>query len=103
MPLARALVGECRERRNSRRAFALATPCPTPRATITVPAAAVKRLRTARPRGGAPKRSSFVNPALFEESTRTIRVEGLPARWPGYPAPEELAALGTDWVARGTS
>lgn len=46
---------------------------------------------------------SFDNPALFEESTRTIRVEDLPARWRSYPAPEELAALGTDRVARGTS
>jgi RES domain-containing protein len=33
----------------------------------------------------------------------TIRVEDLPARWRRYPAPEELAALGTDWAARRTS
>jgi RES domain-containing protein len=33
----------------------------------------------------------------------TVRVVDLPARWRSYPAPEELAALGTEWVARGTS
>jgi len=43
-------------------------PCPPPRATIASPAAEVKRLRTGEARGGAPKRSSFDNPALFEES-----------------------------------
>jgi RES domain-containing protein len=33
----------------------------------------------------------------------TVRVDDLPGRWRTYPAPEELAALGTEWVARGTS
>jgi RES domain-containing protein len=33
----------------------------------------------------------------------TVRVDDLPARWRSYPAPEELAALGTEWVARATS
>jgi RES domain-containing protein len=33
----------------------------------------------------------------------TVRVDDLPARWRSYPAPEELAGLGTEWVARGTS
>lgn len=33
----------------------------------------------------------------------TIRIEDLPPRWRSYPAPEELAALGTDWVDRRTS
>jgi hypothetical protein len=51
-------------------------------------------------RSGAP---SSTRPSLRKARTRTIRVEDLPARWPGRPAPEELAALGTDWVARGTS
>ena len=32
-----------------------------------------------------------------------IRVEDLPARWRSYPAPDELAALGADWVARGAT
>jgi RES domain-containing protein len=33
----------------------------------------------------------------------TVRVDDLPARWRSYPAPEELTALGTEWVTRGAS
>lgn len=32
-------------------------------------------------------------------SRRELAIKELPARWRGYPAPEKLAAIGTEWAA----
>jgi hypothetical protein len=38
-----------------------------------------------------------------ELAIRRIQIDGLPAGWQSYPAPEELAGLGTEWIRRGAT